>query len=413
MSRRLVAPALVLLGLVAVVSGIFFFGDSAQPDAPTERPPVQPAVTGPFDVIAPRLRGLPGTSDGELTARRFVDRVLEGVEGSPRPVILAALGREDWGVQWAGLLAVPRYGPSDAPLGAALARALASDLPQVRRTAAEAAAYLGREHFQLVLEALRTAAGDSDARVRAAAVQTLARRRSNHVALVALFEAALADESDDARTAGAYGLAQIELQEKLQPEVVERLRPALVRALRDPVTDVVVYAVMALGRAGPYAGADVPAILPLLADERVLVRAQAANALGSIGAPALPHLKAALAAGHTRRLPSVLWALRQIGEPAHPLLLASLSHESTLVRALAAQKLYEADHEVERALDTLIAVLGQEDDDALLVAMRTLGRMGTQGARAAAALEPHQRHADEKIRLAAEAALESISPRGG
>lgn len=413
MKRRLVAPALVLVGLVVAISGVFLAGRTDESPDPETRPAGPPQVAGPFDVIAPHLRGLPATSDGELTARRLVDRILEGIEGSPRPVILSAMGRDDWGVQWAGLLAVPRYGPGDAALAGALNRALASDVPQLRRTAAEACAYVGGESFDVVREGLRRAADDRAAGVRVAALQTFSRRRASHVPLVSMFEAALADENDEARTAGAYGLAQIELQEKLQPEVVDRLRAALVRALRDDVTDVVVYAVMALGRAGPRAGPDVPAILPLLGDERVLVRAQAANALGSIGPPALPYLQDALSAGRGRHLPSVLWALRQIGDAAHPVLAGALTHESALVRALAAQKLYELRHEVERALTTLMAVLTADDEEALLVAVRTLGRMGTEGARAAPALKAHRSHPDEKIRLAVEAALESITPRGG
>lgn len=411
MSRRLVWPALILLLFVGGISGLFFSGDSSDPRPdPSSTGPARPTPT-PFDEIAPRLRGLPDSLDGEVTARRLVDAVLEKVEGSPRGMILAALGHPDWGVQWAGLLAIQRYGPSDAALAEGLSRALASDLEPLRRTGAEAAAYLGRAELAGLLPALETLAAGASARVRAASIRTLARRSPDPVALVALFERALEDVDDDARSAGAYGLAQIELQEKLTPEVVARLRPALVRALKDTVTDVVVYAVMALGRAGPQAADDVPAILALLDDKRALVRGQAATALGSIGEAALPQLEAALRAGQGRRLAPLLWALRQMGAPAYPVLRRGLEHERGLVRALAAQKLWEQEQDIEASVDALIAVLGEGEPDAIRVAVRTLGRMGTEGARALPALRVHAEHPDEKIRAAVLAAIAHLEAR--
>jgi HEAT repeat protein len=335
------------------------------------------------------------------------------VEGSPRGAILFALEHPDWGVQWAGLLAIQRYGPSDEALGEAVGRALGSDMEAVRRTAAEAAAYLGRAELASVFAGLQGLSADPVPGVRAAAIRTLARRSPDHVALVPLFERALADTDADARSAGAYGLAQIELQEKLPPDVVARLRPVLVKALGDEVTDVVVYAVMALGRAGPQATGDVPAILALLDDKRALVRGQAATALGSIGEAALPQLETALSEGVGRRLAPLLWALRQMGAPAYPVLRRALEHESGIVRALAAQKLWEQEQDIERSVDILIAVLQQGEPDPVRVAVRTLGRMGTEGARALPALRTHAEHPDEKIRAAVLATIAHLEARDG
>jgi len=367
---------------------------------------------GPFEALAPRLRGLGSGRDAEVTARALVDGALARLEGSPRPIILHALRSQDWGAQWGGLLAVARYGPADDDLASGLEAGLTSDVAQVRRTAAQAAAYLDPSGFARIEATLESVAGDPVARVRGPALHTLARRTARRVPLIPLFEAALEDEDDDARTAGAYALAQIELQERLPPSDVARLADRLARMLHDPVTDVVVYAVMALGRAGPQAAGDVPALLTLLDDQRVLVRSQAATALGSIGAPALPAIEAALRDAEGLRIPSLLWALRQIGEPAYPLLVRSLGHPKAVVRVLAAQKLWERDHAVERALDVLIAVLGGTDEDAVRLAARTLARMGTEGARALPALRRRRGHGDEVVRAAVEAAIERLQAQG-
>jgi len=413
MTRRRMLPVVILLLLVAGISLAFLERRGGSTSHREGAAPEAPSRPGPFDGIAPRLRGFPNTADGEVSARRLVDAVLESVEGSPRPAILAALHSTDWGVQWAGLLAIPRYGPSDEALAAAVRAALSSDLAHVRRTAAEAAAYLARAQFGALLGDLRTAAGDADPAVRSSALRTLARRAPDHVALVPLFEMALADGDDEARAAGAYGLAQIELQEKLPVEAVARLRPILVHALADPVTDVVVYAVMALGRAGPLAAEDVPAILALLDDERALVRGQAATALGSIGEPALPAIERALDPARGRALAPLFWALRQMGAPGQALLAGALDHESPLIRALAAQQLWEQDVEVARAGDVLIKALGSEDLDAQRVAVRTFSRMGPEGTRALPALRALREHPDEALRASVSAAVVHLEQLGG
>ncbi len=417
MSRR----SLVLLGLLfAGVSALFFFAEGTaskvnpgDPHAGSPPGSGNSPHAGPFDDLGPRLRGLGAGPDAEITARGLVDQVLARVEASPRPVILQALRHTDWGIQWGGLLAVARYGPSDPPLAEAFALGLASDIAQVRRTAAEACAYLGPDHFPRVEAALEQAAGDPEAAVRAGALRTLARRTSRRLELVPLFERALGDDDGPTRNAGAYGLAQIEFQERLDDATIDRLRPQLARALQDPVTEVVMYAVMALGSAGARAAPEVPAILALLGDERALVRGQASTALGSIGAPALPLIEAALRHAEGRRVPALLWALRRMGKPAFSALERALVHEDPVVRTMAAQKLWEVEHALEPALDVLIASLGGEDQAALRIAARTLARMGTEGARALPALKRLRAHEDETIRAAVEAAIERLEAKGG
>jgi len=397
-----ISKALPMLVLVLLVGGISLYFGQAEPDGP-DTPPDE----GPLVWLAPVLRARASQGDAQMEAAIVVNRVLDKLPSDPRAPILTALGHEDWGAQWAGLLAVPRYGESDAALADAIARLLDADAPVVRAGAATAAGYLGPE-FERLLQGLADLCADEQAAVRAAALGTLAGRSAKYVRLVPVFTLALRDEDPDCRTWAARGLAQIELQERVLPENVKFIRAALVRALADPSPAVRAFAVMALGRAGPAAGPDVPDILPLLRDEDPLVRGQAATALSSIGADALPAIAGALADVEGPDAPPLLWALRLMGEPALPLLGKTLDHPKPLLRVLAAQQLWEMKQETERAVEILIAGLASADRDALLVSIRILGRMGTEGASALPALERLGGHEDDTVASAAAASAERL-----
>ena len=218
---------------------------------------------------------------------------------------------------------------------------LASDVAALRTSAATASAYLstGFEELEAPLEALVT---DPSPAVRAAALRTLARRTSDRLALLPVFVQGLRDEDGAARGASVYGIAQIELQEQLSKEGVEALVGPLLQATRDDLADVRMYAVMALGRGGPWSAGAIPRMLELLDDANALVRSQASTALGSVGVAALPGIRDALGTVSPRRTPALMWALRLMGESAVPLLKETLVHERPLVRVLAAQKLWKS-----------------------------------------------------------------------
>ena len=401
MRRTPLSPILILVMLIGGISVLFFTQRGSVPTAP----PAPKAPVGPLLELAPRLRGLGKSVDAEVAARYLVDGALERGDGSPREAILEALVADDWGAQWAGVLAVPRYGPSDAALVRALEGPLTSDVAALRLTSATACAYVA-DGFDRLEPALHKLAVDPVATVRAAALRTLARRTRNRLTLLPLFVRGL--ENGAARGASAYGIAQIELQEQLTPEGVEAVFGPLLEATRDDLADVRMYAVMALGRGGALVAAGVPRMLELLDDENALVRSQASTALGSVGEAALPGIEAALDAVSPTRTPALMWALRLMGEPALPLLGASLRHVHPLVRVLAAQKLWEMDRQVEASVAVLIATLESSNDRAVLLAARILGRMGTEAAGARPALRALRTHTSESIRLAADVALEHL-----
>ncbi len=396
--RRL--PLVVLVLLMGGISAVFLSQDDLAPGgAPAA------AAGGPLVNLAPHMRGLPDGPDGEITARAYVDATFEQIVGAPREPILEALGHADWGAQWAGLLAVPNYGPPDAALGAALGPLLSAEVPRVRRLAATAVAFVG-EGYDALEPALAEAASDPDAGVRAAALATLARRSPRARELWLLFAKALEDGHGPARAAAAKGLARIELHETLGAAELDDVRTRLRAAMQDAQPDVRMYAVMALGRAGSRAAPDVPAIIALLADESTLVRGTASNALGDVGASALPGIRAALGGAiDPEQASSLLWALRLIGKPALPLLREVLTHTSPTLRVQAALKLWELDEPPEVTVEVLVAALEGTDVVAQRLAARGLGRMGTAGAGGKAALEGVRDHEDEVIRTAARAAL--------
>ncbi len=404
MSRRL--PLLVFLGLALVLTLVFL----AQPE-----PEVPAAVEGgPLVQLAPHIRRLEDGPDGELSARTFVEATMDTVAGSPRAVVLEALQAPDWAARYAGLLAVPRYGPPDGALAEALEPLLGDPSARVRRTAATACGFLGVE-FAQVEEALAKAATDEAADVRTEAMATLAKRTTDAAGRLSLFRDGLRDDTSAVRAAAAKGLARIELQERLPVEAQAPLGVALARALDDDAPDVRMYAAMALGRLGPAAAPHVPALVARLDDGSTLVRGTVANALGEVGAPAVPAIAAALDGATPAKAASLLWSLRVIGAAGLPVLRTALAHDAASVRVQAALKLWELEEPIEASLRVLGEVLDGSDAEARRLAARGFARMGTAGATARSVLARHSDDADPAVRDAVRSALARIDaapPKG-
>ena len=397
-------PYLVLVVLVIGITVVFLVQDAESPT------PASPP--GPLTSLAPILRGLEERETAETDAGILVLRAMDGVLDDPRPVIREALAHEDWAVQWAGLLAIPRYGESDADLAQALKPLLGVSQARIRAGAARAAGYLRESDLEPVVEDLVARFEDEDARVRGAALATMARRSAMHPELVPAWLEALEDEVAACRVQAARGLSQIELQEKLESDALASVRDALLAVLEDPSEEVRIYVVMALGRTGSAAAPAIPQLVALLDDDDPLLRGQAATTLGSIGAAALPALEEALAADDGTRAPSLLWALRLMGEPGRPALRRARDTRSPLVRVLAAQQLWELGDDVPTAVQVLTTHVGHADVAVQLVAIRILGRMGTEGASAIPALEQLADHEDERVVEAAARAAERLRQAG-
>ncbi|MDA1193557.1 MAG: HEAT repeat domain-containing protein [Planctomycetota bacterium] len=400
MSRRAL-PLVVLAGLLGGLTVLFLVqgGERTEPPAPL--------VGGPLVSAAAHVVMLDDGPDARLTAQRLVDSVMDAAVGSARAPVLEALRHPHDAARWLGLLAVPRYGPPDEELTAALRPLLTSEAVRVRRLAASAYGYLG-EAYHEVEDDLVAAAEDPDAEVRALALATMSSRTRRAATLWPQILPRTADEASAVRAGAAKLLARIELREALAPGDIATVRAALVPLLADEHDEVRMYAVMALGRAGEYAAPDVPTMLRMLADPNALVRGTAANAVGDIGPSALPAIRAVLPSAGPEQAASLLWSLRLIGVAAIPLLREVLARPEATLQVQAALKLWELEEPVEPTVAVLLAALQNEDTDAVRLAARGLARLGTAGAPARDQLQSLLSHQDEVVRSAARAALERI-----
>ena len=396
------ARATPFLILIVLVLGITLGFLASQDPAPA------PTPAGPLEALAPVLRGLAAGSTASQDAGILVGRAMERVLEDPRPLILRALAHEDWAVQWGGLLALPRYGESDPALAKEVARLLRSPTPVVRRSAAGAASYLRDEDFLPLAEGLAELLQDDEVAVRRAALTALARRAATVPERVPVFLQSLADEDAECRAQAARALAQIELQEVLPAAEQPPVAQALVRALDDTAPEVLIYAVMALGRLGPEAAPALPRLLALLESEDPLLRGQAATALGSMGPASLSALGDALRQETGPGAPSLLWALRLMGPPGRPLLREAMVHPAPLVRVLAAQQIWELQDDVGATVRVLIREAEGSGAEAPLVAVRVLGRMGTEAAAAIPVLDRLAGHEDPTLARAAATAAERL-----
>jgi HEAT repeat protein len=401
MTRARAIPYLILLVLLVGITTLFLWPEAA-------RPPPTP-VGGPLVSLGPVLEGMVDRPMALEDGAVLVARTLERAVVDPRPAILEALRHDAWPAQWAGLLAVSRYGESDDELAQALVPLLTSSEARIRADAARAAAYLRESDFLAVYAALTDLLGDPVPGPRGAALGTLGRRAAQHPALIPAFTAALADAEPSIRAQAARALAQIELQEQVHDGEAAGVREALLQALAaegEFLNDEIrIYAVMALGRLGAHAGPAVPILLPFLESADPLLRGQAATALGSIGTAALPALEEVLAAEEGAGAPSLLWALRLMGTPGLATIQDALGHAAPMVRVLAAQQLWELETDVDAALGVLTKEAEGQSPAVQLVAIRVLGRMGTEGASARPALERLSNAAeDPRVREAARAA---------
>ncbi len=430
MSTRL--PLLLFLIVVAGLLSWFAAAPAPGPAAPAPlvgpSSPEEEEGTGPLGLLAPHLRGLAAEARDEDALSREAQRAVEGVLAEAaardgrwepggaalRAGVGAALASPDWSLRWAGALAVPRIGPLPRPLVEALARSLdPSEDDRVAEAAARALAFAGEGYAEHALPALLRAGREGPARVRLAALETLARRPAAPVADdPGLFLAALEASEAPLRRAGAQALAAVALAERLpeglHAEVAARLRTAL----GDRSPDVRMYAAMALGRLGPAAAGAQETLVEALGDPSPLVRDHAAAALAAIGPGAVPALEAALVDPAVGRLPSVAWALRLAGEPGLAALERALAGSRADVRLAAALALVEARRATPAAVAVLERALGSAEADDRLLAARGLGRAGPAAQGARPALVALRDDPDAGVRAAVEGALRQLSQAG-
>lgn len=171
---------------------------------------------------------------------------------------------------------------------------------------------------------------------------------------------------------------------RASPEIVV---PGLLVALRSPDPSIREFGAGELGFIGPEAQAGVPALILALDDLDESVRLNAIIALGRIGPAAKPALP----------------RLRELLQNTKPEI--RLNSAATLVRLdLAEAKL---------AVPIFAALLKDQDDSMIEVALRQLSDLGPLAVTAVPQVEPLLEHEDKSLRRLAEEALTRIDKRDG
>lgn len=183
---------------------------------------------------------------------------------------------------------------------------------------------------------------------------------------------ALHNRDEIVRGAAASALGQFETHEQV-------IIPELIRALRDDSDDVAYSASYALAQIGKEA---VPALAVALADDRPLVRRQAAYALMLTDADAKAALPALQRALHDEDLETRIYAAQAVvqlqddTDAAVAQLAEALKHPDRDIRSMAASALYYAGPSGKSAVPALIQALKDENQDVRYEVVWALNNMG-------------------------------------
>jgi len=261
--------------------------------------------------------------------------------------------------------------------------------PANRKAAAQAIRKFGNNGSP-ALDALLTAAKDSDPAVRAEAIKTLNHQPASAKSVPVLI-AALKDNSPDVRYSAVTALYRSSFH---VPETREAIKP-LIAAMEDTAPRVRSEAASALSGFGPVAKDAIPALTAALDDKNRSLRASAAFTLSRIG----PDAKVA-----TPKLIALLRAPPD-AEEVNAIF-------DQIVRKNAAMALGRITRGSDVAVESLIAAL---DDKGLEVAVYAAMALGEIGPPAKAAIQPLQgfvkTEKDARIRIHAAAALMRIDPQ--
>jgi HEAT repeat protein len=266
------------------------------------------------------------------------------------------------------------------------------------------------------VQSLHAALHDRDPQIRLQAVQSLHRQGGAAAGAMAELQAALADPDNRVRLEAVEAIG--DLREVAAPAV-----PALLGLLHDGDSTVRARVVVALGHIGPAAAAARPALLHLLAGGNRGLRLLAARACWSIdhrAEPLLGPLADALDAGRrTDPAPAVL-LIADMGpaavslEPALWQLWDDADESLSLFVAYALLRVDDSQGTAQKLLGCLTTLLNGrsasvEPTERLLAAM-LLRRVGRWGHGALPSLLGAMQDPSAEVRVAAAAALQTISP---
>jgi HEAT repeat protein len=258
------------------------------------------------------------TGDAKARTRAALHLGLGPFNGPAVQPLASALDDDDPGVRLTAIHALARIGPDAAAAVPALARSMREPDEKVHRASCDALACIGGPAVHVLLEAL-----PEDPMV-AEAIERITSAGENEV------QALLAAFGDPGLSKHRSALARA-LSNLGAPAV-----PGLMKALQHPVPAVRAEAAEALGRIGAKARDAVPALIECVEGLDGGVCASALTAIGDIGPEAkeaVPALEAALHSGTDTG--EAARALAQLGEAGIVVLGEALEHEDPTVRSQA------------------------------------------------------------------------------
>jgi HEAT repeat protein len=201
----------------------------------------------------------------------------------------------------------------------------------------------------------------------------------------------------------------------LLEEKPERVMPHLCSALRHDDTAIRLASANYLMQMESRAAAAAPGLVEALGDSDLLVADRAERALTSIGTPALTDLLLGMRAGNDRRRRAALGVLRAIAtksEEVVPALMPLLDDEDLLLRVHTARMVASLDPARRpAAVSALIGALIDRRSNAARIAIESLADLGPDARAAVPALLAQLDDSDRAYALAAAGALITIDPR--
>lgn len=297
-------------------------------------------------------------------------------------------------------------GAGDAADVPGLLKTLDDKEPRHRADAADELGLIGRAAKDAVPALTRLANKDADPLVRIRAAEALLRIEPQAKFVQVLIEA-MGDSQPKVRRAAVESLGN-------SGEHAVAAVPKLIDALKDADADVRWAAVLALGRIGPQARAAVTGLIAALQDPAL--RAVAADALGSIGPaaqPAVPELARLIGPAATARWPIAI-ALTRIGgdgsEAATPVFIDGLKASDEPTKWDSLFYIQRMGPRGGAAVSALRKLLKNEEEnvDIREIAVFTVGKIGPDARDAIPDLLPLLGGDDETLRQRAAVSLAEI-----
>ena len=359
------------------------------------------------------------TKDEEPYVRRNALRALQKIgpaaaEGAP--ALIEQLKDPENNEAELVVAALAAFGPPAMP---ALTASLRLESPNVRRQAAKILGSLFRAHepgsgpldiataspgLRNVFADLKRLLKEEGWTAREGAALALGHVGAGAKECTPELSAMLKDARPEVKLAAAWALGHID------PSAKETLVPVLMAALKDERAEIRAQAADGLAQMGPAAKDAIPALLEAIKVGDPESEAAMGQALGKIGAPALPAVTEALKSPRADLRRCAVWALRSHTSPAGenvPLLAGALKDNDESVRRVAAGAFRSLGASALVATDALRAALKDDDAEVRRLVVEVFGQLAPAPEAVGALLEA-AKDDSENVKLAAQDHLRKL-----